>query len=216
MTLAQFEDLVRRRHRAESDSNWSSAEIYQLITGRANEILSIIGLLEATDSSTSTTVGVQAYSFPSDAVRMKQINWDGQMLQEISFRDWETQKAAGTTPSGKPTHWVNWNRQALLVPVPSSAKVLTFYYEKEHPYIDGTSVSVISIPSVLHWRHADGVVADMYAKDLNYRMFDRYQTIWIDRHVPAFFTYASRSKRGGRSRIVTDADSHPQTDYGTY
>lgn len=216
MTLSQFVEVVRRRHRAETDTNWSDAEIYQLTTGRCNEILAVIGLLEATDTSTTTVSGTQAYSLPTNAVRIVQILYNGEALQEISFRDWELQKSGGTTPSGKPIQWVMWNRQALLVPTPDAAYTLTFYYEKEHPYIDGSSQTTIDIPAVLHWRLADGVIADMYAKDLNPQMYDRYQTNWIQNHMPAFEEYAVRSKRGGRSRIIIDADSHPQTDIGTY
>lgn len=137
------------------------------------------------------------------------------MMQEISFRDWEAIKSGPTTPSGRPEKYVIWGRQVLFIPVPNTTSTqITFYHEQEHAYIDGSAQTTIDLPSVLHWRLADGVIADMYAKDLNGGMYDRYQTIWANSHIPAFYAYASRSKRGARSRILTDADSHIGTDNG--
>lgn len=54
LTLSQFVDVVRNRHNAVGDSNWSDAEIYALITNRVNEALSYTGLIEAT--ATASTV----------------------------------------------------------------------------------------------------------------------------------------------------------------
>ena len=217
MTLAQFLNLVQRRHNLpDSDETfWSPDEIYQLTTGRCNEILSVIGLLEATDTSNTSVAGTQAVSFPTDAVRIKQVDYAGVMLQEISFRDWQNQKNSGVAPTGTPDMWVNWNRQILLVPTPTvTADQITIYHEKEHAYIDGSAQTTIDIPSVLHWRLADGVLSDMYGKDLNQSMATFYENKWQGTHMPAFYRYAQRSKRGGRSRVVVDADSHQGFDTG--
>ena len=139
------------------------------------------------------------------------------MLQLISFRDWELQKSGGTTPEGKPIQYVVWNGQLLLVPTPdTSAQTITIYAETVHPFIDGTLQTTIDLPAVLHWRLADGVLADMYAKDLNQAEQRMYEDKWLNIHLPAFYIYARRTKRGGRVKTLLDADSHPVTDRGSY
>lgn len=214
MTLSQFVTYVRNRHNAATDSNWSDAEIYALTTGRCNEICSIIGMLEGTDATTTTVSGTQAYSFPSNFITVKALLYDGQLLQPVSFKEWEDQKSSGTTPTGKPVTYVVWNAQVLLIPTPDSAETLTFYGEKQHPFIDNSSQTTIDIPSVLHFRLANGVIADMASKDENWNMFTTFQNIWVNQDIPAFQRYAFLRKRRGRFRDVTDADTSITTDYG--
>lgn len=215
MTLSQFVDLVRNRHRATGDTNWSDAEIYAIVTTVCNEVLSLIGLIEATDSSQTTVAGTQAYTFPSNCAAVKQLNYNGVMLQEISFREWEIYKNGGTTPSGTPLQWVNWAGQANLIPVPDAVGTLTFYYEKQHPFIDGSSQTTIDLPAVLHGRLANKVIANMYEKDLNQGLARQYEEVWHKVDLPAIMNYARRMKRRGRARVLIDADTMLSTDVGT-
>lgn len=214
MTLSQFLDFVRNRHNAATDSNWSDAEIYALATGRCNEILSIIGLIEATDTSTTTVSGTQAYSIPSNFISIKALLYNGNMLSPISFKEWESEKANGTTPTGTPTYYVIWNRQVLLIPKPDAAYTLTFYGEKLHPLIDNSSQTTIDIPAALHYRLADGVICDMAMKDENINMARFYEEKWLNVHIPAFYRFVYLQKRRGKFRVVADADTLVNTDYG--
>jgi hypothetical protein len=191
MTLSQFIEVVRRRHNAESDTFWSDSELYQLITNRANEALSIIGLLEATTSTTSNS-GTQAYNFPSDASTIAQINYKGFRLKQITFRQWEHFKSETTTVSGTPEYWVKWNRQFLLIPIPNtSSDAMTIYYYKEHPYINGSSQNTIDIPAVLHPHLVFGVLSDMFAKDQNPSMAKFYEDKWLNVSIPAMYKFKS-------------------------
>lgn len=214
MTLSQFEDFVRNRHNAATDTNWSAAEIRALTTGRCNEILSVIGLLEGTDTSTTTVASTQAYSFPSNFITIKALLYNGKLLSPISFKEWEDSKANGVTREGEPTTYVVWNNQVLLIPVPDNAYTLTFYGEKLHPFIDNSTQTTIDIPEALHYRLADGVIADMAAKDQKWDMLRIYEDKWLNVHMPAFYKYAYLHKRRGRFRTVTDADTTITTDYG--
>ncbi len=185
MTLSQFIEVVRRRHNAESDTFWSDAEIYQLITNRANECLSIIGLLEAT-TTTVSVAATQAYNFPSGTSTIAQINYKAVRLKQITFRQWEHFKSETTTISGTPREWVKWNRQFLLIPIPdTSSDTITIYYFKEHPYIDGTIQTTIDIQAVLHPHLVHGVLADMFAKDQNPNMARYYEDKWLNVSIPA-------------------------------
>lgn len=213
MTLAQFVDYVRRRHNATGDAYWSDAELYQMITARSNEVLNVIGLIEATNTSTSTVAGTQAYSFPTSAATVKALLYAGEMLQQISFREWEQVKAGGTTASGTPEKYVVWNRQVLLIPIPAAVGVLTFYVEQYQPYISSATDTVV-IPEELHFRLADGVIADMFAKDMNANMATYYENKWLNNHIPAFYRWRSRTRRRAAFGRQTDQDAGIQTDLG--
>jgi hypothetical protein len=215
MTLAQFVAFVKNRHNetSASTSYRSDDEIYALITGRANEILSIIGLIEATDTD-STVVATQAYDLPTNFVNVKALLYEGELLQQVNFREWEQDKAGGTTPSGTPVKYVVWNNQVLLIPVPDAIGTLTFYGEKYHPFIDATLVTTIQVPEELHFRLADGVIGDMAVKDLNMQMATFYENKWNSVHKPEFYRWKSRKKRGGKYAVTGDSDSGVQTDQG--
>lgn len=214
MTLAQFETFVRQRCNAVNDTNWSSTEIYALAYGRIQEIVSIIGLIEGKDTSVTTVSGTQAYTIPTNFMSIKALLYDGQKLSPISMVDWESQKANGVTPTGKPLYFIPWGTQVILVPTPDEAKVLTFYGEKEHPFIDGSSQTTIDIPSVLHTHLANGVIADMADKDENYGLSDRYNKRWVQDAIPACQRYVFLHKRRGRFKQVTDADTSVSTEFG--
>lgn len=213
MTLSELEEYVRRRHNAVGDTNWAASEIYALVTARSNEILNIIGAVEATDTLTSTVIGTQAYSWPTATSAIKALLYNGQLLQQISFREWETQKSGSTTPSGEPEKYVVWNRQVLLIPIPSAVKTLTFYIEKYQVNLT-MSTDTILVPEELHYRLADGVIGDMYSKDLNAQFATMYETKWNQVHVPAFYQWRARSRRRQNFSKITDSDYGVSTDLG--
>lgn len=208
MTLSQFIDVVRRRHNAVADSNWSDAEIYQLITNRCNEALTSLGLLEATDTSNTSTASTQAVAYPTNAVTIRQVNYKGDRLKRISFRQWEHFKNETTTVEGTPTMYVVWNREILLVPIPSdTGDAITIYYYQEHPYIDGTTQTTIDIPSILHNHLIHGVLADMYAKDLNVQLMQYYEDKWLNVSIPAFQKFKAAEDSAGQFSVMGDADT---------
>jgi len=217
MTLDQFITAVRNRHRAIGDTNWSDPEIADLLTHRINESLIHTGLLQDTDASDVTVASQQAYTIPTDAIHILIVNVNGEMLQEITFRDWEAQKTGGTTTTGKPIQYIVWNREILMVPVPSVAgQTITYYYEKQHPYIDTVTQTTIDLPSAIHGNYISPVLADMFAKDLNQPLAQFYEQKWQTKDLPGILWYQKRSRRGGRVKTLVDCDSHPVTDRGMY
>lgn len=186
------------------------------MTARCNEIVSVIGLLEATDTSQTSVLNQQNYNFPSNAVSIKAIEFDGWPVRPLSYTEWQSEKAGNQQMYGYPPRfWVNWNRTIIFIPIPNVAgKTITIYYEKEHAFIDNQTQTTIDIPSVLHARMLDGVLADMYGKDLNQAMLQFYEKKWDTIHIPAFYSYKARIKNRGRAAIVMDADSNAGTDHG--
>ena len=215
MTLAQMVNTVRRRHNAESDSFFADAEIYELITNRCNEVLSVIGLLEATDTSNTSTAATQAINYPTDASMIRQVNYKSDRLKRIDFRKWEQFKNGTTTVSGTPTMWVPWNRQILLVPIPdTTADAITIYYYKTHPYIDNSTQMTVDVPAVLHPHIANGVIADMFAKDLNQNLAQYYEGKWAKDGMTAFYKYKAMEMTATGFMPIGDADSDDYTSTG--
>lgn len=213
MTLDQFVATVRRRHNAVSDSNWSDDEIYELITHRCNEILSYIGLLQDISTSTST-LGTQTVSYPSSASSIKQVEYKNRRLKRLTFDQWNRFKTNNTTqPSGTPTMFAVWNRTIYLIPIPSaSSDTITVYYYKEHPYIDGNTQTTIDIPSVLHAHLVHGVLADMFAKDLNVQFNQIYETKW-EKSISIFQRYKADEEDAGQAQTVIDSDTDTTGGY---
>lgn len=219
MTLTQFVSICRRRHNAESDSYWSDEEIYQLITNRCNEVLSVIGLLEELDESNTSVQGTQEIAYPTDAVTIRQVDYDGQRLRRITFRQWNEFKNRNEppTPQGTPSMFFTWERQIYLVTIPaSSGDTISIWYYKEHPYIDGTTNTTIDIPSVLHSHLVPGVVSDMFAKDLNQSMMRFYEDRWQQVSLPAFRKFKAQEEEGGQFSIIGDADTQEDRDVGYF
>jgi hypothetical protein len=213
MTVTEFVDYVRNMHNASSDSNWSDSEIYSLIRSRAQEALSIIGLVEATSTTTSVS-GTNAYDYPTNVVVVRRVLYDGIALKQITFREWESRKVSGTDPSGTPTEYVLWNNQIILVPTPStSSDTITIYSEKQQSAITSTS-STIDVPEVLHYRLADGVIGQMFIKDLNPQMATFFENKWNTIHIPAFREFKMRRRHGYQTVIAADSDASLNTSFG--
>ena len=216
MTPTQALDYLRRRFN-ETDSitsYWSDGEIYDLISSRGQQASLILGLIEVTDTSTVTVSGTQTYSIPTPAIALKAVLYDGQLLESIDFREWEVDKqTGGTTPSGIPEKYVEWNRQVILIPMPNDAKTLTFYYEGVEPVIDD-AMDTITFPTVLHYPLMDGILADMFAKAQNTGMAQYYEAKWQVHMTQTFPKHKWMVKRRSASQVVVDADTSMGTTHG--
>lgn len=206
MTLSEAVDFVRNRHNATGDAHWSDEEIYALITGRCNEILSVIGLIEDVDTSITTVASTQSYAIPTDVEFIKYVTYDGYPVAQVQVKDWAKQINGNQTSSGRPDYYFLFDEKIWFVPVPDDAKTVTLYCESKHPMITA-STDTIRIPGVLHFRLLDGVLSDMYAKDLNAQMATFYENKWIGVHMKAFFQFKMLQKYRGKNPPVADPDA---------
>jgi len=213
MTTPEFLEYCRGIHNADSDSFWSDTEIIGLINARIKEITSVLGLVPATAVDTSV-IGTQAYNFPTDFQFIEHMLYDGNPIGHINFRQWETRKLSGITPTGTPKHYVIWNRQVLLVPTPVAAgDDITFYGYKSPSTLTGIA-DAIDIPEALHYRLADGVIGDMFVKDQNVQLAGRYEQKWISVHIPAIYEYKTQMEFADKYPVVTDSESSIESQYG--
>jgi hypothetical protein len=213
MTLSELLTYVRRIHNAETDTYWSDEEIRKLVEAGSNEIISILGLIEAVDTSITTVDGTQSYAFPSNVVYVRRVYFDSEPLKLVTQRIFDTRDPTGSGVAGKPQEYFIWNNMIYLSPTPDEAKVLKLFVEKSQSSLT-QNTDTIEIPSVLHYRLADFVIAHMYAKDMNQSMANMFMNRWLGSHIPAFKLFKRKNLRTGGARTVHDADSGLETDFG--
>jgi hypothetical protein len=224
MTLDQIETACREQHNAVGDSNWGQQEIYTLITKRCNQVLSIIGLIE--DYATATSVASQqAYSLNSDfvdtstvaakVVSIRDIEYKYDRLKQINFREWDLYRSDSGTPEGTPDKYFKWGQSVYLVPTPSTGgDTIRLWFYKWHPYIDNSTQTTVDIPEELHDAVIDGVIGDMFVKDLNVQMARFFEEKWLNIHVPRMYKWKHANDRGSGFKTVGDADTLTGTELG--
>lgn len=193
--------------------NWSDMELYRIIEKKCNEALSFIGLIDA--STTFTSVSAQdTYDYPTNFIRLRRVWYNGVGIKLLNFRQYESRQPSGNKPSGTPREMIVFNDQIIFTPTPNvTGDTITIYGEKQQSSITGSN-STIDLPSVFHGAICDGVIAEMFAKDLNSGMYDRYTNKWNDVHIPAMREFAKRRRRRGMPTTVIDADSLLETEFG--
>lgn len=179
-------------------------ELMSLMQARSNEVASIIGTIEAVDTSITTVIGTQAYNFPTEFEFLVRVTYDGTELELVDPKQWNTFLLSGVFTTGVPGYYSVWNHQLYLFPTPTAAAAVVIYGEKRQGTIDETT-DTINLPTVLHARMLDGVIADMAAKDENIQMAQMYESKWVNVHIPAFYTYKAQYRRRGKFSVVKDA-----------
>ena len=215
MTPAQVEEAARRRYNSVGSSFWAQDEIYKVIY-EGEQILATEGLvIEAKDTSTTTVAGTQGYALPSLFIDVKRLEYDGQKLQPIDFRqdDQITLLNSATATQGTPQYYTLWNDTVYLRLIPDAAETLTFYGHKEATLLT-TASTTLSVPVRYHIRLIDYVVAQMAAKDGNWPMYDRYIGAW-DKTVEKVRQIKARLKRADGFAVVKDEESLSETLLGS-
>ncbi len=216
MTITQALTYVKSMFNESSaiTPNWSDSELYQLFENRSNMVLNHVGLVEATDTSNISVAGTQTISFPTNFIKIRRVWYSGVPLKLIGFREFESRMPTGVAPSGTPREMLIWQQQIKMMPIPiNSGDVITIYGEKQQSVISGAA-STLDCPSVFHPALCDGVLSDMFAKDLQGTFFQFYNNRWEKSHVPLMEKFAKRRNRRGLPSRVIDADSVLETELG--
>lgn len=212
MNISDAVTYVRNMHNASNDSHWSDAEIYKLFEKKSNELLRVIGLNEDKDTSITTVSGTAAYAYPTDVVFIRGMWWNGRPLKQLNRRQYESRNPTGATITGDPKEYYLWEDSIILVPTPSSAQTVTVWCEKQQSAITSTA-STLDIPAVLHGGVCDGVLAEMYIKDLNMQFARFFEEKWQQAKTEAR-EFVKQRRRAGGTQTVIDTDSSLETEMG--
>ena len=196
--------MARNKYNAVSDSFFSTAEILDLMYQACIELTRENNLIEGL-YSTSTIVGTQAYSYPTTAISIKRITYEGQKLKQYTMRedDSVTGLNQATTSQGTPVYYFMWNKVIYLRPIPSAIGTLNIYTYNEPQVI--LSTSTLEIPTHFHADLTTYILASMAAKDSNFSAADRYDKKWKEILLSAK-KWARLNKRSDSFTNVQDED----------
>jgi len=177
MTPTEIETSARNRYNSIGDSFFSQAEILDMMWDACLDMTRETNIIERL-YSTSTVASQQDYTYPTNAIALKRVTYEGRKLMPISLRedDQITGLNQATTATGTPRYYFIWNSVISLRPVPTGVGTLKIYTYNEPSVI--TNTSVLEIPVQFHMDLIDYIVSEMAAKDSNFQAAQYYQQKW--------------------------------------
>jgi hypothetical protein len=178
MTPTEIETLARQRYNAVNDTFWSQSEVLSYIYKACMELSRDGFPIERSYTQTSVA-SQQDYDWPSLAVAIKRVTYDGTKLIPIDFREDDnlTLNDADTTSTGTPAYYFVWNRVISLRPIPAVSTGTIKIWTLNQP--DAVSVTgTLEIPTQWHPAIIDAVNAEMAFKDQNFTAANKYRELW--------------------------------------
>jgi len=213
MTPGEIVEAARNRYNAVGDSFWSTQEIYDLIYQAISEVADE-GLVIERDYTTTTVSDTQEYDFPTAAIAIKRVTWNGTKLTKIDMieDDVVTGLNQETTATGNPEYYWVWQNTISLRPVPGSAETLKIW-AYVYPSEITTATQVLELPVQFHHRLINYVLHAMSAKDSNYEASKFYLALW-ERDKVFIKQSMRRQKRADKFTTVKDEQMIVETYLG--
>lgn len=210
MTPTEIETYARAKYNATGDTFFTSAEIYYYIYQAELELAAECNLCSAYTTQ-AVVNGTRQYTFPTLARILKRVECldsggTAVKLEPITFREDDalTLVNVASTTKGRPAFYSQFNFNIYLRPVPDASYTLNIYYYAEPAVV--TSLSVLEVPTMFHMDLCDFVVREMYAKDKEPEMYDRFDKKWQMAKL-RIKRWLQKQKRGDAFTIVMNEDN---------
>lgn len=215
LTPTQVAELTRRRYNGVNDDFWSDDEVIKLLFEGEMELAIKAHVIQDKDTSITTVASTQSYAYPSNTIAIRRIEYDGEKLKQISFREDDalTLSNSTSTVEGTPQYYYLWDDTIYLRVIPDAAKTLTVYRFKE-PTILTTSSTAFSIPSRYQLDLIDYAVGEMAAKDKNFKVARYFNDQW-DKKVFHAKMYEKKRNRSSGYATVKDEEALAVTALGS-
>lgn len=202
MTPGEIETAARQEYNALADTHWSSSEFLGLMD-RAQLDLARRALCIERIYTTITVAGTQDYSFPTNAIAIKRITYDGKVIYPITYQEDDTVTVynTATAAQGVPEWYTLWENTLSLRPIPSDALTLKIYtYNYPQPL---SATSTLEIDPIFHGYIVDFILARMYSKDKDFNSAQYYDNKWLEgrEEVVKWF---QRKRRTNKFNVVQD------------
>lgn len=213
LSPSQLEEIARRRYNAVNDTFWTQAEMLDMMYHAQMEMAVECQVIQ-NRYDTSTVASQEAYSFPTRAIAIKRVQYDGTKLDPIDKRQHDAVSLANTTSitTGTPQFYYIWEKAIYLYPVPAEVKTLniwTYDYPETVVVTGDLSVPAEYQPGMVYF-----LLAEMALKDGNMPLSDRYRSIWEQQKQRACKNEARR-KRGDAPAQIKDVEWLAQSGFGT-
>lgn len=215
MTPTELADAARRAYNASNnDPFFSNQQMFEWIYDAEMQLCKQAWVAERVFTAT-TVAGTQEYQMPTNMFAMKRVQYDGQNLERVTFRedDSYTGGLQTSTEQGTPFAFVLFAEVMYLRPIPDSAKTLKIW-GYVHPAAVPTASSTLTTPDDWHIRIKEYLLSQMSAKNKNYDGARWYQDRW-DLILQQAVIDARRKQRGSRNAVVQNVDVLPYAIYGT-
>jgi hypothetical protein len=186
---------ARQQYNSVNDQFFSDSELYNHVRAAQDILAKECKVIENT-YETSTVASQQEYTYPTNAIALKRITYNGKRLNRIKVREDDvlTGFDADTASTGEPTNYFIWDRIIYLRPVPSAIYTLKlFTFDKAQ---EVSSTSSLDVPDEFHLDLVNYILWRMAAKDQNFTSANYYKEEWSES--------VGRCKRWSRKRLTAD------------
>lgn len=178
MTPQELIDAARNRYNSVGDTFWSDSELFQHVYEACMELAHEAFVIE----SYSTTVSVAAtasYAYPTRAIAIRRVVYDGKRLEPISMRDDDlvTFFDSSSAAQGEPDYYYDWDDTIYLRPIPDTSALVIGIFAYSEPAVV-TAASTLEVPTIWQVKIIDYVVSKMALKEQNFATAEAYAAAW--------------------------------------
>lgn len=214
MTPSEIITLVQQKYNATNDTFFSQAEILNYMTEACNQISRECSYPIERTYTTTSTAGTQEYSFPTNTIAIKRVQYDGQKLSPITFRqdDSLTNSDQDTTEQGRSLYYIAFNYTLILRPIPDTSGLTIKIWSLNMPQALAIT-STLEIHAQYHYDLSYFILSQMAFKDKNFDAYDRYIAEW--KAAKQLIKIQQRKqKRSDGFNVVQDESTLPITILG--
>lgn len=214
MTPSQIQAAARRKYNVVGDTFYNDDFFYDLIyeaeTELAEEALTIHKVY-----STTSVASQREYAWPTNAIAIKRIEYDGNKLRKSNFREDDalTLSQSDTTETGTPDFYQIWDRTIYLRPIPSTSSLTIKIFTYDMPSLQTTGSATLDTPAHYHKDIVNFVVSALAAKNQDATTAQWYMNLW-QKAVMRAKRWEQKRKRTDGIAVVQNVDTLPSTHLG--
>ena len=214
MTPDEIQASARRKYNVVGDSFYNDDYFYDLIyeaeTELAEESLCIHKVY-----STTSVASQREYAWPTNAIAIKRIEYDGNKLRYATFRqdDALTLSQADTTETGTPDFYELWDRTIYLRPIPGTSSLTIKIFSYDMPNLQSSGNATLDTPTHYHKDIVNFVVSNLAAKNQDASTAQYYMSMW-EKAIRRAKRWEARRKRTDAPARVQNVDELPSTHLG--
>lgn len=213
-TPSQIQADARRKYNATGDTFFVDDDFYDLIYEAETQLAEEALVIEKVYSTTSV-VSQREYSWPSTAIAIKRIEYDGAKLRYSTFRDDDdyTLSDTDTTDTGTPDYYQLWDRTIYLRPIPGTADLTIRIFTYDRPNLQSTGSANLDTPEQFRKDIVNFVVAHMAMKDGNQQVANMYMQRW-DLALKRAIRWQRKRSNADLPKRTQNVDCFPMTHLG--
>ncbi len=214
MTPDQIQASARRKYNAVGDTFYTDPFFYDLIYEAETQLAEEAQVIEKVYSTTSVA-SQREYSWPTNAIAIRRVEFDGNKLRYSNFREDDalTLSQADSTETGTPDFYQLWDRTIYLRPIPQTGSLTIKIYSFDMPSLQSSGGATLDTPVHYHKDIVNYVTAHLAAKNQDNQTASFYFGLWTKALEKAKTWQRKRRNADGPKR-VQNVDDLPQTHLG--